>query len=74
MTASFELEAPDGVITLPESIRSSFKGRLLVTVSTVAEDRQDLVQGNENFIDYLIKNPVAPFTPMTRDEANDRYY
>ena len=73
MTASFELEAPDGVITLPEQIRSSFKGRLRVTISTVPADEASEVPDEDDFIDYLIQNPLPPFTPLTRDEANDRY-
>ena len=72
MTASFELEAPDGVITLPETIRSSFKGKLRVTVSTLSAD--DEAPAKADFIDFLINNPVEAFTPLTREEANDRYY
>ncbi|MDB6120522.1 MAG: hypothetical protein JWO08_4303 [Verrucomicrobiaceae bacterium] len=75
MTASFELEAPDGVITLPETIRSSFKGKLRVTVSTLsADDEAPAAPAKADFIDFLINNPVEPFTPLTREEANDRYY
>lgn len=71
MTASFELESPEGVTKLLEQIKSGFSGKLRVTVTTLPADETD---GEEDYIDHLIRNPLPPFTPLTRDEANDRYY
>lgn len=72
MTSSFEVESPDGVTKVLEQIKASFKGKLRVTVTTLPEG--ETVAEEEDYIDYLIRNPLPPFTPLTRDEANDRYY
>jgi hypothetical protein len=74
MTASFELEAHDGVITLPETMRASFNSRLRVTVSTVTSDDSLPSQAKPDYIDYLINNPVEAFTSLTREQANDRHF
>jgi len=71
MTASYELESPDGVTSLLEKIKSGFSGKLRVTVTTLPADE---TEDEEDYIDYLIRNPLPPFTPLTREEANDRYY
>ena len=71
MTASFELESPDGMTKVLEQIKFSFTGKLRVTVSTLPGNESAAAE--DDYIDYLIRNPLPPFTPLTRDEANDRY-
>lgn len=73
MTATYELQSPDGVNKLLEQIKAGFSGRLRVTVTTLPPSGDgDSPEDDEDYIDYLVHHPVGSFIPLTREEANDR--
>ena len=69
MTAmQFDTEIHEGVLSLPTDARKAFEGR--VRVILMKED----AEVGDDFIRELIAAPadVPGFTPLSRDEANER--
>ena len=68
-TAEFETEIRNGIIEIPLSLRGRFQHRVRVTLIDEVTAYSD-----ETILDRWIKSPieVPGFTPLSRDEANER--
>ena len=68
-TAEFETEISDGIIEIPLSLRGRFQHR--VRVKLIEETP---ASSSETILDRWIKSPIEipSFTPLSRDEANER--
>lgn len=73
MNIAFDEIIRNGVIALPERSRKQAEGRAAHVVIT-EEDKPDNSEcgGWHDIIDKIVANPLPPFKPLSRDEANDR--
>ncbi|MEQ1924383.1 MAG: hypothetical protein ABL952_17945 [Pyrinomonadaceae bacterium] len=68
MTVRFHSEIRNGAIIVPEDLRSELGDNVAVDVEVTSENGREgeLV---ENYIDYLMKNPIRfDGPPVTREE------
>lgn len=68
-TAEFETEVRNGIIEIPLSLRGRFQRRVRVTL--IEETTASL---GETILERWVKSPieVPGFSPLSRDEANER--
>lgn len=68
LSVSFESEIRNGAVEVPEELRKRFVGTVRVTLS------QEESASEGNYLQHLLKHPlnIPGFTPLTRDEANER--
>lgn len=64
-TAAFQQTIRDGTIRLPAETQAMFEGTVNVLVW---QDNMPEPETDRDIFDELFENPVAAFTPMTRDE------
>jgi hypothetical protein len=64
----FQTNIQDGTIEVPKEYRNKVRGAVRVIILTEEH------RGEENFIEYLMNNPIqAPgFTPMKREDIYER--
>ena len=73
MSIAFDEIIRNGVITLPQHLRTQAEGRPAhVFIPESVPEPQTENTGWDDIIERLMRNPLPPFTPLTREEANDR--
>jgi len=74
MTATFKRQVHNGIIELPDLFREQFEGEVTITLHKEDESRLTKGEGTGSKMLSLIRNPVrvAGFTPLSREESNER--
>lgn len=76
MNAVFQSKIRDGMIEVPMHLLTAFPGPVIVTLDTseVADIKEDEKNREAAAFFQSLIGTVPPFEPLTREEANDRYY
>ena len=73
MNIAFNEIIRDGVITLPAHLKSQVEGHsahVIIIDQEPSSQAEDL--GWDDIIGRLVRKPLPPFTPLSREEANER--